>query len=133
MRLPASGFEFAAPERIVFGPGVASQSGALAAALGSTALLVTGRDLQRAEPVRESFRRARLNWVEFAVTQEPSVADAQAGTRQAWAAKADCVVACGGGAVVDAGKAIAALATHPGDPYRFLEIIGQGLPLENAP
>lgn len=133
MRLPASGFEFAAPERIVFGPGVASQSGALAATLGSTALLVTGRDLQRAEPVRESFRRARLDWVEFAVTQEPSVSDAQAGTRQAWAAKADCVVACGGGAVVDAGKAIAALATHPGDPYRFLEIIGQGLPLENAP
>lgn len=83
--------------------------------------------------MRESFRRARLDWVEFAVTQEPSVSDAQAGTRQAWAAKADCVVACGGGAVVDAGKAIAALATHPGDPYRFLEIIGQGLPLENAP
>ena len=126
-------FEFATPERIVFGPGVVSRAGTLVRSLGHRVLLVTGRNVLRADPVRDSFRKAGLDWVEFAVTGEPTVSDAEAGATLALAEKADCVLACGGGAVVDAGKAIAALATHPGDPFRFLEIIGQGLPLENAP
>ncbi len=126
-------FEFATPERLVFGPGVVARAGELARSLGQRWLLVTGRDVRRAEPLRESFRNAGLDWVECTVTGEPTVADASAGADRAIATRADGVVACGGGAVIDAGKAIAALATHPGNPFRFLEIIGQGRPLENAP
>lgn len=138
-----SPFEFATPERVVFGPGVVAQAGALVASLVnptppaersvSPVLLVTGRDPRRADPVRESFRKAGLAWTEFAVSGEPRVSEAQAGAHQAIAAGTGCVVSCGGGAVIDLGKAISALATHPGDPFRFLEIIGLGLPLENAP
>lgn len=138
-----SSFEFATPERVVFGPGVVSKAGTLAASLanpvhpadraGTPVLLVTGRDPRRADPVRESLRRAGLAWIEFAVNGEPTIAEAQAGAQRAIDSGAACIVSCGGGAVIDAGKAISALATHPGDPLRFLEIIGQALPLQNAP
>ena len=133
MPSPASAFEFAPPERIVFGPGKVTQAGTLTASLGQSALLVTGRDVRRAEPVRESFRSAGLNWVEWAVAGEPTVSEVRAGAEAARSLGVDCVVACGGGSVLDAGKAIAALTSQSGDVFRFLEIIGQGLPLENYP
>ena len=133
MPSPASAFEFAPPERIVFGAGKVTQAGALTASLGQSALLVTGRDVRRAEPVRESFRSAGLNWVEWAVAGEPTVSEVRAGAEAARSLGVDCVVACGGGSVLDAGKAIAALTPQSGDVFRFLEIIGQGLPLENHP
>ena len=133
MPSPASGFEFTQPERIVFGPGRVTQAGTLTASLGQSALLVTGRDLRRAEPVRESFRSAGLNWVEWTVAGEPTVSEVRAGAEAARNLGVDCVVACGGGSVLDAGKAIAALTPQSGDLFRFLEIIGQGLPLENHP
>jgi alcohol dehydrogenase class IV len=133
MSSPASAFEFAQPERIVFGPGRVTQAGMLTASLGQSALLVTGRDVRRAEPVRESFRSAGLNWVEWAVAGEPTVSEVRAGAEAARNLGVDCVVACGGGSVLDAGKAIAALTPQSGDLFRFLEIIGQGLPLENHP
>jgi alcohol dehydrogenase class IV len=40
------------------------------------------------------------------------------------------VVAIGGGSVIDAGKAIAALLANPGDPYNYLEVVGRGCALE---
>ena len=133
MPSPACAFEFAQPERIVFGPGRVTQAGILTASLGQSALLVTGRDLRRAEPVRESFRSAGLNWVEWTVAGEPTVSEVRAGAEAARNLGVDCVVACGGGSVLDAGKAIAALTPQSGDLFQFLEIIGQGLPLENHP
>jgi alcohol dehydrogenase class IV len=133
MPSPACAFEFAQPERIVFGPGKVTQAGTLTASLGQSALLVTGRDLRRAEPVRESFRSAGLNWVEWTVAGEPTVSEVRAGAEAARNLGVDCVVACGGGSVLDAGKAIAALTPQSGDLFQFLEIIGQGLPLENHP
>ena len=133
MPSPASAFEFAPPERIVFGAGKVTQAGTLTASLSNSAMLVTGRDVRRAEPVRESFRSAGLNWVEWAVAGEPTVSEVRAGAEAARSLGVDCVVACGGGSVLDAGKAIAALTPQSGDVFRFLEIIGQGLPLENHP
>ena len=133
MPSPASAFEFAPPERIVFGAGKVTQAGTLTVSLGNSAMLVTGRDVRRAEPVRESFRSAGLNWVEWAVAGEPTVSEMRAGAEAARNLGVDCVVACGGGSVLDAGKAISALTPQTGDVFRFLEIIGLGLPLENHP
>ena len=44
-------FEFAAPRRVLFGPGVLKQAGHLARELGRRALVATGRDSTRAEPL----------------------------------------------------------------------------------
>jgi len=43
------------------------------------------------------------------------------------------VVAIGGGAVIDAGKALAALIPAPHDALRYLEVVGQGRPLDVPP
>jgi alcohol dehydrogenase class IV len=43
------------------------------------------------------------------------------------------VVAIGGGSVLDAGKAVAALMTNPGDVMDYLEIIGRARPLQHEP
>jgi alcohol dehydrogenase class IV len=45
----------------------------------------------------------------------------------------DLVIAIGGGSAVDAGKALAALLTNPGDPLDYLEVIGRGQPLREVP
>ena len=49
------------------------------------------------------------------------------------AREASCqlVVAIGGGSALDAGKAVAALLTNPGDPLDYLEVIGQARPLQH--
>ena len=42
-------------------------------------------------------------------------------------------MAIGGGSAIDAGKAIAAVATNPGDLFDHLEVIGRARPLIQPP
>ncbi|CAM9127901.1 unnamed protein product, partial [Heterosigma akashiwo] len=49
------------------------------------------------------------------------------------AARCDGVVGLGGGAVVDAAKALAALATNPGEIMDYLEVVGKGQPITQKP
>ena len=39
----------------------------------------------------------------------------------------------GGGSALDLGKAVAALMTNKGDVYDYMEVVGKGLPIQNAP
>lgn len=128
-----SPFEFATAARIVFGVGVAAQVGPIAAEHGRRALVVTGRDPTRAEPVLEAIRAAGLATTIFTVAGEPTTADAARGAAIARAAACDLVIAIGGGSPLDAGKAIAALLTNPGDPLDYLEVVGRGRPLTADP
>jgi alcohol dehydrogenase class IV len=50
-----------------------------------------------------------------------------------WEAGCDVVVSLGGGSAIDAGKAIASVATNGGEPLDFLEVVGKGRTLEAAP
>jgi len=61
------------------------------------------------------------------------VDDIRHGVALAHGVGADMVIAIGGGSVLDGGKAIAALAVNAGDPLQYLEVIGQGRPLERHP
>lgn len=116
-------FEFATAQRIIFGRGTVSELAKLCAEFGQRVLLVTGSDPQRFDVLPEAMR--------LAISGEPTVEDVKRGV--ALAAGVDVVVSIGGGSVVDAGKAIAAMATQPGDLMRYIEVIGEGKSLDSPP
>lgn len=125
--------EFATAGRIVFGPGVLQEIGGLSRDFGRHALVVTGRETRRAEPLLEHLAAAGQRATVFAVPGEPTVALVEAGVAQAREAGADFVIGFGGGSAIDAGKAIAAMLANPGGVLDYLEVIGRGQALANAP
>jgi alcohol dehydrogenase class IV len=128
MAVPST-FEFSAPPRILFGPGMLPQAGRIARTLGGRALVVTGRDVGRAEPLLIRLAAEGLaTWV-FQISGEPTTDHVRQGVAQAAEFAADLVVGFGGGSPLDAAKAIAALATNGGDPLDYLEVVGRGQPL----
>jgi len=124
-------FELATAGRILFGEGVFDQAGALAAELGKRVLLVGGSSAERIEPLLALLASEGLAVRTIAIDREPAVASALEGAEQARGFGADLVIGMGGGSVIDAAKAIAALLTNPGDPYEYLEVVGHGRPLAN--
>lgn len=122
-------FEFATATRIIFGAGTLNEVGPLAAQMGDHALVVTGRTVTRAAPLIEALKAQGLDITTFSVAGEPTVEVAYQGTQQAREAGCDLVIGFGGGSVLDAGKAIAALLTNEGDLFDYLEVIGRGQPL----
>ena len=69
----------------------------------------------------------------LAVPGEPTVDLVRDGARRVREAACDVVVAVGGGSAIDAGKAIACVATNGGEPLEFLEVVGKGRAIEAAP
>jgi alcohol dehydrogenase class IV len=119
-------FEFATAQRILFGPQTASQAGRLAGELGRHALLVTGHDTRRAAPLLRPLREAGVGATVFSIAGEPDLETIRRGAALAQQEKCDLVVSFGGGSVLDAGKAIAAMMTNQGDLLDYIEIIGRG-------
>jgi alcohol dehydrogenase class IV len=119
-------FEFATARRVLFGPGVSRQAGALARQAGRRALVVTGRDTARAQFLLDSLRENGVDAAVFPVAGEPSIDVIPRGA--ALASKEDCdvVVSLGGGSALDTGKAIAAMLANPGGVLDYLEVIGGG-------
>jgi alcohol dehydrogenase class IV len=126
-------FEFATTTRILFGPGTLREVAPLARAMGSHALVVTGGSADRAAPLLSGLTAAGIGYVTFAVSSEPTLGLVEDGVRELRAEQADMVIAIGGGSVVDAGKAIAALATNPGELLDYLEVIGKAKTVQKPP
>jgi alcohol dehydrogenase class IV len=118
-------FEFATAQRILFGRGRAKELPSLAAALGGRAALVTGAARRHADRVPAVC--------ELPVAGEPTFDGVRAMADAARAARADVVVAIGGGSALDAGKALAMLLTNGGDPLDYAEVIGAGKPVDVPP
>lgn len=125
------GFEAATAGRIVFGDGSAARLGELVRGLvpGGVVLLVTGRDTMRRSAQRAALEAAGFEVVSLACTGEPTADAAREGTALARERRVVAVVAIGGGSALDLGKATAVLATHPGDPLDYLEVVGRGVAL----
>ena len=126
-------FEFATATRILFGPGTLREAAPLARAMGSRACVVTGRNADRSAPLLAALSAAGVSHTTFAVSGEPTIALVGDGVRQLRSGRADLVISIGGGSVIDAGKAIAALATNPGEVLDYLEVIGRAKPLQQPP
>ncbi len=125
-------FEFATASRIVFGPGKLSEAAPAAARMGHRALVVTGASRERAARLVAALEAATVVCVPFSSAGEPTVEAIRAGAEFARDERCDVVVAMGGGSAIDAGKALAAMLTNPGEPLDYLEVIGGGQPLQHA-
>ncbi len=126
-------FEFASAGQIIFGAGRLAEIGDLAAGLGRRALVVTGRDPSRSTPLIDLLDRAFIDASTHVIDGEPTIGMVAAGVKRVRETACDLIIGFGGGSALDAGKAIAALATNPGDPLDYLEGIGGAKPLRNMP
>lgn len=125
-------FEFATAARIVFGPGSISQLAGIARELGGSRLLVvTGKSAARHGSILDQLRGGGFQTTCYGIAGEPTVEAVRTGAEAAHGC--DMVIAIGGGSVIDGGKAIAAMATNPGGPLDYLEVIGKGQPLQASP
>jgi alcohol dehydrogenase class IV len=122
-------FEFATAGRIVFGCGSSRQLPALARGLGRSALLVLGRGNRGSEWLSRSLGEEGVHNLIFNVEGEPTIHVVDQAAALARGRGCDLVIAAGGGSVIDAGKAVAAMLTHPGDVLDYLELVGGGKPI----
>ena len=126
-------FEFDTAQRIIFGAGKMAELPHLAAPLGTRAAFLTGSNAERIAPVFNLLQKCGANPAAFSITEEPTTTRLITITEQARKLGCDYVVAFGGGSVIDAGKALAALLTNQQDLFDYLEVIGKGEPLSHAP
>jgi alcohol dehydrogenase class IV len=119
-------FEFATAARVIFGSGVLREVGPLARGFGPRALVVTGANPQRAEPLLSLLREHGVGAVTFPVAGEPELATVQQGVALAKQEHCGLVISFGGGSALDAAKAIAAMLTNIGELLDYLEVIGRG-------
>jgi alcohol dehydrogenase class IV len=126
-------FEFATATRIIFGQGSIKEAAPIAASFGRRALIVTGSTSAQVTVLLAQLEPYHVDAAVFAVSGEPSLEVVQQGMQTARDHGSDVIIGLGGGSAIDTGKAIAALLTNPGDPLDYLEVIGRGLALHQAP
>jgi alcohol dehydrogenase class IV len=126
-------FAFATAGRIAFGSGVARQALEIAPTLGQRAFVVTGGNPDRAAWLTAGLAQAGMTVAVHPCPGEPTVDDATLAVTAARGFAADLVIAIGGGAALDLGKAVAGLLHEPGPVLDHLEVVGRGLPLAAPP
>jgi alcohol dehydrogenase class IV len=126
-------FEFATSTRIIFENGSFKKVPGFIKALGSKVFIVTGKNTILANQLSEWLTEINIQFEIFAVFSEPTTYDIEQGTKLARKVHCNVVVGIGGGSVIDSAKAIAALAPNKGELIDYLEVIGKGRKLMEAP
>ncbi len=130
-------WEFQLPTRVVFGRGALRRLGEVVRPLGSSALVVGYRD---APALEEIYARAArfleksgiaARWFRR-IDADPDADLPAEGAVLAREIGADVVVALGGGSVIDAAKAIAALVRAEGRLWDYTDANPQSRPLSEA-
>jgi alcohol dehydrogenase class IV len=130
---PFMNFEFATAQRIIFGSGQLKELPILIQGMGTRPALVTGSSAERIMPILQLLKQKGADPAAFSIKGEPTVERITELAQQAREQGCDFVIAFGGGSVIDAGKAIAALLTNTRDLMDYLEVIGKGAPLSEDP
>lgn len=121
-------FSFRAPE-IYFGRGLARRAPEIAARWGRRVFLVLGSPSFEELPLVQAWKGADR----VTVSREPDVSLVDETARRCREAKAEVVVAVGGGSALDTGKAAAALAPDGGPVLDYLEGVGAGRAIGRDP
>lgn len=124
-------FSFLTATEILFGRGQAAEAAPRTASLGKRVALLQGAGAQRADWLAAALEAEGCIVTRISVPREPDVPLIEAAL--AAARGAEVIVSHGGGAVIDAGKAVAALLPAPRPMLDHLEVVGRGLPLDVPP
>lgn len=126
-------FQFMTATRIIFGEGALNNSFSIFNNYGYSALVVTGRDDQRADPLLAYLSQQNIRYQRLAVHDEPLIAMVEEMAAAGRLFKPDMVIAIGGGSVMDVGKALSGLIPNQGSVYDYVEVVGRALPLTAKP
>ncbi|MFS1874074.1 iron-containing alcohol dehydrogenase [Enterovibrio norvegicus] len=126
-------FQFMTATRIIFGEGALSHSLSMLNQFGYSALVVTGKDEQRAAPLLGYLKQQGMRYQQLSVHGEPLIAMVEEMAAAGRVFKPDIVIAVGGGSVMDVGKALSALIPNQGSVYDYVEVVGRALPLTAKP
>ncbi|HID22211.1 MAG TPA: iron-containing alcohol dehydrogenase [Planctomycetaceae bacterium] len=136
-------FQFFSPQKIVFGWRKRAELSQCAQPLGRRAWLVCGsRTLEQqgvVNEIRDQLRSVGIaSEVIATIRREPEVRDVDETTSrltEAGVREGDFVLAVGGGAAIDLGKAVAAMAANRQSPTvrDYLEGVGRGLKIVQPP
>lgn len=125
-------FGFATAGAIRFGRGVRAEAATWALARARRVLVVRSASVDAADDlIRELSAGAEVRAVN--ARGEPDLPGLTALCDEARGFAPGIIVAIGGGAVIDTGKALAALIPAPHGALRYLEVVGEGKPLDAAP
>ncbi len=124
-------FAFMIATEILFGRGMSANAAMRAAALGRHVFLVHGANPARVDWLATALHAHGCTVTRFSVAKEPDTTLLAAAILAAMGA--EVVVALGGGAVIDTGKAVAAMVPATRPLMDHLEVAGKGLPLDHAP
>lgn len=125
-------FSFATASQILFGNHSIDKVPELLGKMGNKVLLVRGKNSERAETLSNKFS-AEIEVSIFKIEAEPTTEVINNGVTFARKNNCNVVLGFGGGSVIDAAKAIAALVPNTGGLMDYLEVIGLGKPLSVAP
>jgi alcohol dehydrogenase class IV len=118
--------------KLIFGLRTSAQIGIHASGFGRCALLVTGAgSLARSghlQRIQDRLLERGMQVSRWSIGGEPSPEMIDRAVRQTGNRNIDVVVAVGGGSVLDAGKAIAAMCKEPGSVIDYLEGVGSKTP-----
>ncbi len=125
-------FTFTPMPKVIMGAERVDTVGEQALHFGRTTLLITGSEaLARAghlARIRANLKNAGQQIFDYRIPGEPTPAMIDGAVGQFSGKAVDCVVAVGGGSVLDAGKAIAAMLMASGSVADFLEGTGKARP-----
>ena len=131
--MTGTSFRFMTATDIRFGRGVARAALPELAGMATSVLLVHGKNGARADWLHDALQDKGVLVTRFAIPAEPDIDMIEKGLAVARAAQIGAVIAIGGGAAIDAGKALAALVPAHRSMMDHLEVVGAGLPLDVAP
>jgi alcohol dehydrogenase class IV len=126
-------FEFASPTRVVFGNGTLSKVSQLIGGKKKRILLVSGKNIDRSQPLANTLMLKSCDVFRYIVEGEPTIETVEKGVEAARCEDCQLVVGFGGGSVIDCAKAIAALVPNKGKLFDYLEVIGLDKELEADP
>ncbi|MBN1597556.1 MAG: iron-containing alcohol dehydrogenase [Bacteroidales bacterium] len=126
-------FEFSGIPKIIFGCSAINQLEAIVAKYGRKILLVTGKKSFESGNISASINKQLSSFIKnrVIIEGEPSPQRINEISDQFRNQDVDMIIAIGGGSVMDAGKALAAMLCESGSVKDYLEGVGNKIPSGN--